>query len=109
MAMCVENGMFTVSFLKEGISKVRLTDLVHLRVQLTISSVDGSTSYCGHHGMHARIPTYLSKVQVQWEVSILPKHFEFPISERSLYVPPCTTLVSILTPRCHGPGLELIQ
>jgi hypothetical protein len=22
MAMCVENGMFTVSFLKEGISKV---------------------------------------------------------------------------------------
>lgn len=40
MAMCVENGMFTVSFLKEGISKVCPLSVIHRR-PLMISSEDG--------------------------------------------------------------------
>jgi hypothetical protein len=38
------------------------------------------------HGKAVRTPIYLSKVQVQWEESILLKHFEYPITGLSLFV-----------------------
>jgi len=85
--MCVENGMFTVSFLKEGISKVCPLSASHRR-PLMISSEDGLMTYYDLHGRVVRTQIYLSKVQVQWEESTSPKHSEYPITELSPYVTP---------------------
>jgi len=43
--------------------------------------------YYGLHGRVVRTQIYLSKVQVQWEESILPKHSVYPITGLSPYVP----------------------
>jgi hypothetical protein len=85
MAMCVENGMFTVSFLKEGISKVCPLSSLHRR-PLMISSEDGLMTYYDPHGRVVRTPIYLSRVQVQWEEFTLPKHSVYPITGLSPYV-----------------------
>jgi hypothetical protein len=54
--MCVENGMFTVSFLKEGISKVSPGRLSVYSADIC-SSVDGLMSFYDRHGKHVRTRT----------------------------------------------------
>jgi hypothetical protein len=61
--MCVDNGMFTVSFLKEGLQKVMI--LIQLSVRdradfifFCCSSVAGWTTCCEPAGKPVRAPTY---------------------------------------------------
>jgi hypothetical protein len=64
MKLSVDNGMFTVSFLKEGLTKVRVMRRRPVTISLVHSSEDGSTIFSRRPGKHVKVPMYWSRVQV---------------------------------------------
>ena len=84
MRICVENGTFTVSFLREGLTKVCDT-AVFKRTPLirAISSAAGSTTCSSLPWKRVKVRMCLLRAQVLWVVSTLRRHYGYPISERS--------------------------
>jgi hypothetical protein len=59
MRICVENGVFTVSFLKESIAKVTTFVLQSRGTSLIYPSYeDGLMIYSKHHGKLVKAQTY---------------------------------------------------
>src|SRR5690606_9217115 len=85
MRICVENGMFTYSFLKEASSKVcRLLFYLRFPRLTQYSSVDGLTNCFSLHGLPVKTQTCSLRAQVLWVVSILQRRWEYLTSGHSL-------------------------
>ena len=84
--MCVDNGMFTVSFLKEGLQRVGPISSSFVKRKLSLlsrSSEVGWMTYSTPLGKHARVLTYSSSRRALWEVCISQKPCGYHTSERS--------------------------
>lgn len=86
MRICVENGMFTVSFLKEGLQKVWLISILNV-LYLSVrsnSSVAGWMTCSRRHGRHVKALMSLLRALPLWLDITSRKPYKSPISERSL-------------------------
>jgi hypothetical protein len=84
MRICVENGMFTVAFLREGVTKVRAPCLVLscARMKTAHSFAAGSTTCSRLRGRPVRVPTCSSRARAPWAGYTLPRRCRFPTVRR---------------------------
>ena len=74
MRICVENGTFTVAFLKEGVQKVRhFLKAWIAHIESLCSSEGGLMIFSRPHGKRAKVQMSWWRVQAQWEDIILQR------------------------------------
>ena len=75
MRICIQDGMFTYSFLKEASGKVRIVPAnTSYRRLINSSSADGLMTYSSPLGKPVRVQTFSSNHHRQWLAFISQKH-----------------------------------